>query len=228
LFKRLFKNLLDFVLPPVCIHCGSPLDDGSEYLCLNCSSQLIRIDHEINIVKDRFRNSPFADEAISLLLFREDTPVQSLIHNLKYGQMKSIGKTYGKILGEIIIKNSKANFDLIIPVPLHRTKRRERGYNQSDYICSGLEQILKLDFIKDCLKRVRYTKTQTKLTREERKENVSNAFELNEKFIRRLKGKNIILVDDVITTGATILECARILKENNCGKVLTCSIALAE
>jgi ComF family protein len=189
---------------------------------------LIRIDHEINIVKDRFRNSPFADEAISLLLFRENTPVQSLIHNLKYGQMKSIGKTYGNILGENIIKNLKIDFDLIIPVPLHRSKRRERGYNQSDYISSGLEQILKLEVINKCLKRVRYTKTQTKLTREERKENVSNAFKLNEKFTGRLNGKNIVLVDDVITTGATILECARILKENGCGKILTCSIALAE
>jgi ComF family protein len=119
-------------------------------------------------------------------------------------------------------------YNIIIPVPLHRTKQRERGYNQSEYVCTGIYEILNLEVIPNGLKRIRYTKTQTKLNREERKENVTNAFELNEKYLNKIQGKNIILVDDVITTGATILECGRILKANNCGKILTCSIALAE
>jgi competence protein ComFC len=226
--KDILNRILDFALPPVCINCEAPLDADSKYLCSNCFSGLIPLDLQIDIIKERFGNTPHADEALSIFLFREDTPIQSLIHGLKYGQMKSIGRTYGKILGEVIADNYDTKYDLIIPVPLHKTKRRERGYNQSDYICTGMNEALHLDVVSDCLKRTRYTRTQTKLTREERKENVSNAFELNKKYSDKIHGRNIILVDDVITTGATILECARILKENNCGKILTCSIALAE
>lgn len=228
MIKKLFNNLLNFILPPVCINCDSPLDDNSKYLCIRCSSQLIELDHNTDILKDRFRNSLYTDYALSLFLFREGTPIQSLIHGLKYSQMKSVGRVYGKMLGERIIDDSNVKYDIIIPVPLHRTKQRERGYNQSDYICTGINEILKIEVIKNLLKRSRYTKTQTKLNREERKENVTNAFEPNKRHFDKIHEKNIILVDDVITTGATILECARILKENGCGKLLTCSIALAE
>jgi competence protein ComFC len=226
--KKILNRILSFALPSICINCEAPLDEDSKYLCRDCSSQLIPLDHKLDIINERFRNTPYTDEALSIFLFREGTPIQSLIHGLKYRQMKSIGRTYGKKLGEAIADNYDTKYDLIIPVPLHKTKRRERGYNQSDYICTGMNETLHLDVTSDCLKRTRYTKTQTQLTREERKENVSNAFELNKKYSDKILRRNIILVDDVITTGATILECARILKENHCGKLLTCSIALAE
>lgn len=228
MIKHLFSNILDFILPPVCINCDSPPVNNSKYLCTKCASQLIELDRNIDILRDRFRNPSYTDDALSLFLFRENTPIQSLIHGLKYSQMKSIGRVYGRILGEAVQRNTLVKYDAIIPVPLHRTKLRERGYNQSDFICTGINDIMKLRVQNNVLKRVRYTKTQTQLSREERKENVNNAFELRTKRAGNIRGKNIILVDDVITTGATILECARILKDNGCGKILTCSLALAE
>ncbi len=120
------------------------------------------------------------------------------------------------------------SYDFAVPVPLHKSRLRERTYNQSSYICRGIGEALNIQPIEKCLKRTRYTRTQTKLSIDEREENVRNAFELNQKFSGLIRGKNIILVDDVITTGSTILECARVLKNIGCGEITICSVALAE
>ena len=142
--------------------------------------------------------------------------------------MRRIGNYYGSILANDVLKYENLNVDYIIPVPLHISKKRERGYNQSDCICDGLAEVLDISVIKKCLKRKKFTQTQTKLSREERKLNVKGAFELREKFKNIIQEKNIIIVDDVITTGSTILECARVLKAAGCEKIIACSIALAE
>ena len=142
--------------------------------------------------------------------------------------MKSIGKVFGAKIGEEILSIFPDKYNYAVPVPLHKSKLRERTYNQSDYICRGISKELNIKPLEKCLARTRYTKTQTKLSITEREENVRGAFALNPKYGDLIKGKNIILVDDVITTGSTILECARVLKENGCGEVTVCSIALAE
>jgi ComF family protein len=140
--------------------------------------------------------------------------------------MKSIGKVFGRELGGRIA-GLKEEFHLVIPVPLHKAKHRERTYNQSDYICCGINEITGIPVIENCLKRVRYTESQTRLDFSQRAANVKDAFRLNKKYTEGIKGKNIILADDLITTGSTILECARILKSAGCGKLLACSIAVA-
>jgi len=112
-------------------------------------------------------------------------------------------------------------------VPLHRAKERERTYNQSLFICKGIGETLNIAAPDNFMKRNRFTETQTRLDKPGRKENVRGAFEINPKIKQNITGKNIILADDVITTGATILECARVLKENGCGKILICSAAYA-
>jgi ComF family protein len=142
--------------------------------------------------------------------------------------MRRIGKYYSSMLIRDILKDHVLAADYVVPVPLHISKKRERGYNQSDLICDGVSDVLKIESLKKCLKRKRFTRSQTKLTREERQSNVKDAFEVRKKYKEIIRDKNIILVDDVITTGSTILECARVLKENDCRSILICSLALAE
>ena len=225
---RVPKHVLDFVLPPMCLHCDSPLEDNEKYLCGKCTDSLTLIDNESNPDLQRINENANVAKAYSLFLFSEGTAIQSLIHNLKYGQMRRIGKEYGKKLAVDVLKPEKISIDFIIPVPLHISKKRERGYNQSDFICEGISYVLNVPVLLKGLKRKKFTQTQTKLSREERQMNVRDAFVVRKKYTGLIKGKNILLVDDVITTGSTTLECARVLKDSGCGDVYVCSIALAE
>lgn len=228
MFKRIFKNLVNFALPPVCICCDKILSPYEEFVCTDCFSSLVRVEDAYSLKDDKFSNADFINNAFGIYWFREDSSIQSVIHSLKYLQMKSVGRKFGRIIAEEIIEKYRDRIDFIIPVPLHRSKQRERTYNQSDYICYGINEVLNVKVIEKCLKRVRYTSTQTKLNLKERKENVRDAFSINKKYTGLINGKNILLVDDVITTGSTVLECARILHKNGAQNIDVCSIALAE
>lgn len=142
---------------------------------------------------------------------------------MKYEKMSSIGIMLGRNIADVIPRNIK--YDFLVPVPLHISKKRERTYNQSDFICRGISEITGIPVLPRLLKRNRFTKSQTKMDKIQRIENVRGAFEVNPLHAELIRGKNVILADDVITTGSTILECARILKENRAGHVLICSAA---
>jgi ComF family protein len=232
MIKKLLKEIIDFVLPPVCVCCDNTLEHSLEqntnFVCNRCLSKLKKVDEKHNIWGDRVHKTSFNGKALSLYWFIEDTEIQHILHALKYGGMKSIGRVFGKIIGNEIQRRYPNRYDYAVPVPLHKSKFRERTYNQSDYICRGISESLNIQTLEKCLKRSRYTKTQTKLSINEREENVRNAFEVNDKYKETIKGKNIILVDDVITTGSTILECSRVFKISGSGEVTICSIALAE
>jgi ComF family protein len=222
---KFLNTIASFALPEVCICCEKLLLNGQQFVCAECSSKLQRL-QDNELLKQKLSESPYIDYAVSLYKFINDTDIQTIIHSFKYGHMKSIGKVLGRELGAAIRKMN-VKFDYVIPVPLHRAKRRERTYNQSDYICYGISEVTGIPVIENCLKRIRYTKSQTKLKFAERQENVRDAFRLYDTYSQKVKGENIILADDLITTGSTILECARILKTIGCGKILACSIALA-
>ena len=222
------NGIINFVLPPVCVCCDSPLPADARFVCPDCISKLKAVDKNYNIFQDRVHKVKFGGNSLSLYWFEEDTEIQHILHALKYTRMKSIGTVFGRKIGEEILSKYPGKYDFAVPVPLHKSKLRERTYNQSDYICRGISEALNIKPLEKCLLRTRYTKTQTKLSIAEREVNVRNAFSVNPKYRDIIKGKNIILADDVITTGSTILECARILKENGCGEVTVCSIALAE
>lgn len=228
MIKKIFSGIADFIVPPLCFSCGKHMIDNEIYICRQCFQKMEKINPAYDIIKYRFDENSFISNAMSLFLFKEDNPIQILVHGLKYRQMRNIGKFFGRMIGFEISKNIRDNFDCIIPVPLHVSKKRERTYNQSESISMGISETLKIDVMNKCLKRVKYTQTQTRLNREQRRENVSGAFKINKHYSDRIPGKNIILVDDVVTTGATILECARILKDENAGRIMVCSIALAE
>jgi len=134
----------------------------------------------------------------------------------------------GEEIGKLAVSKNLKDIDIIIPVPLHKAKLRDRTYNQSEYIAKGISNILKTEVISDAVIRSRFTPTQTRLNKAERKVNVSGAFGINPKYTDKLRGKNILLTDDVITTGATILECASAIKSAGSGKLCICSAAYAE
>jgi ComF family protein len=225
---KVSKPVFDFVIPPICLHCELPLRSGEKYLCEKCTKSIAKIDNKSNADLIRIKSSKLITNAYSLFLFTEGTAIQTLLHHLKYGQMRKIGREYGKKLAEDVLKPENLNADFIVPVPLHISKKRERGYNQSDFMCEGIGKVLQVPLLIKSLKRKKLTQTQTKLTREERRENVRGAFGIRKKYIQTIQDKNIILVDDVITTGSTIIECAGILKSTGCGDITVCSIALAE
>jgi ComF family protein len=134
-----------------------------------------------------------------------------------------LGKIVGKNLKEQIIN---WNVDIIVPVPLHSLRKFDRGFNQSKYIANGIGNEIGINVKSNILKRIRYTETQTNLTLKEREENISNAFQAKHK--KMIEGNTFLLVDDIITTGATIKECGKVLLANCAVKVYACSAAIAE
>jgi ComF family protein len=171
-----------------------------------------------------------ADFFYTPYFFRRENEIQVIIHSLKYQGMKGIGIFLGKSIYTLLTKVTfftDNEFDFIIPVPLHKTKYRDRGYNQSEQIGIGLSQISEIPLKKDILFRNRNTKSQTHLSIEERKKNVNNAFSMHSDFKDIIKNKNIILVDDVITSGSTMMEAVKPLRKAGVNKILCIAIAMA-
>jgi ComF family protein len=172
-------------------------------------------------------NNNIIREFYSPFVFEKDKELQHAIHALKYDKKFPVGIFLGKVLAAEI-KSSKTNwkFDLIIPIPLHQLKKAERGYNQAYYIAKGVGKIFKVKVSDRIVKRIKYTESQTTMNLNEREENISGAFKV--KWNTQVRGKNILLLDDVITTGATISECGKILLEAGASKVYAASVAIAD
>ncbi|NOS84628.1 MAG: ComF family protein [Ignavibacteria bacterium] len=227
MLKKIYNNLLNFILPNTCLACDEVMDPGSSYLCTKCNSKLEPY-NETHPWQADFINNGTIDDSFSVYWFREGTAIQPLFHALKYQKIKRAGIMLGEEIGRLAASKIANNIDIIIPVPLHKAKLRDRTYNQSEYIAKGISNILKTEVISDAVIRSRFTPTQTRLNKAERKVNVSGAFRINPKYTDKLRGKNILLADDVITTGATILECASAIKSAGSRKLCVCSAAYAE
>lgn len=223
------NQFFDFFLPRFCISCKFKLTFSEFFLCENCFNQIkkpdpIRIEHEY---KRKFGTEKLIKEFASAFVFEKDKPLQHLIHSLKYENNFKAGIHLGKKIGETLESHIKNwNADLMIAVPLHRLKKAERGYNQSYFIAKGIKKELNIPVATNIIKRHKFTTTQTELTLAERKENIKDAFKIKNK--KAVKGKNIVLVDDVITTGATISECAALLKLNGAADIFVLSVAIAD
>ncbi len=228
--KLLINYIVDFIFPKTCIVTGNRLDENNSnnYVEDNAIQSINKVTSED---LKKLRNRVASDYAFTLYDFKEDSPIQQIIHHFKYRGMKKLGIYLGEIIGKELINDSNAivkTFDIIIPVPLYKTKERERGYNQAEYLCKGINNQLQKEFIKDIVKRTRHTKSQTKLSLSERIENVKDAFEINKKYKGKISGKRIILVDDVITTGSTLNEVIKELITEDVSQIFVITIAMAK
>lgn len=227
---NLINSFIDFLYPKTSLISGERIEPGNsnDFITDNEFNSLRRITPED--LKE-LNAKIVSDYSFSSIAFYENDDFSKLIYMLKYGGMKNLGTFLGETTGmELRIhleENNIQDFDYIIPVPLFKTKIRERGYNQSDYICRGLNRIIAAEFVPDLVKRIRHTTTQTKLSRDERINNIRDAFEINKKYTGEISGKRVIIADDVITTGSTMNEVINVLKKNNAGEILAFSVAMA-
>ncbi len=210
--------------------CGNVLFNQENVICTKCLFHLPRTNFcffQENPVFEIFKGRIDIFSATSFLFFNKGGKVQKLMHNLKYRGKKDVGIFLGTLLGRNLVKSPLFNtVDIVVPVPLHPLKRKKRGYNQSALIARGISDVLNIETIENNLIKIANTESQTKKKRFDRWENVKTSFIVKDKSV--LKNKHILLVDDVITTGATIEACVTVLKELENVKVSVASVAYAQ
>lgn len=225
----LIEDFIALFYPRVCVACHTSLIKGEEILCTFCLTQLPKTAyHQFgdNPVKNRLAGRLPLQFASAFLKFRKGGLVQNLLHELKYNNRPEIGIRMGHLYGRELIDSGMANdFDLIVPVPLHASRLRKRGYNQSAKFAEGLSEALNVSWEESISLRVAATNTQTRKGRVDRWNNVKDAFSVAA--VEKVAGKRILLVDDVITTGATLEACGHHLIESGCGSLSIACIAEA-
>ena len=213
--KNLWDDFFSLLFPRICYGCGSHLVKNEKLICTECYVVIPRTNFHTkkdNPVAQAFWGRCKIESAAAFSFFNKGSRIRKLIHSLKYKGVKEVGYELGRIYG-LSLKSSDFldGIDFIVPVPLHKSKERTRGFNQSEIIAAGISEATGLPLVANAIKRQRATSTQTKRSRMERWENVEGIFALKNSDL--LAGKHILLVDDVITTGATIEACvAEILK----------------
>ncbi len=217
--------------PRLCEGCNKPLLQEEEVLCLNCNIYNLprTAYHHIhdNQTFMRFAGRVNIEKATTLAYFTNEGLLQHLLHKLKYDGKKEIGAFLGKTLAYDLqqVKWSE-KIDLIVPVPLHPKKEAIRGFNQAEIIADGMQEVLNIPVITDVLHRTRYTESQTKKNREERLLNMQDAF--NIKHHEKIIGKHLLLIDDVLTTGATLEACAIALSQITNTHISIATIGIAD
>jgi len=206
------RHLVNLFYPNLCKSCGNALNEQEEVICISCLLRLPKTGfhmHDENPVSRIFWGRVNIKAATSFLFFSKMGRVQSLIHQLKYKRQKEVGLLIGKLFGDDLLNSPYyTDIDFIIPVPLHPKKLKTRGYNQSLMIANGLQESMGIEVFTG-LQRKAHSSTQTRKSRYERWENVKDIFEIKEH--KRLESKSVLLVDDVLTTGATLEACAQVL-----------------
>lgn len=209
----ILKDILSLIYPEICQVCGKSLFKGERVVCMKCYHHLPRArfsnDPE-NPASQVFWGRVQLNIVFTGFLYNKGNAVQKLIRSFKYRGLKEAGIFLGEELGREISRNKDLD-DLayIIPVPLHPRKMRKRGFNQSEILARGIAKVTRVEVNTSVLYRKQYSSTQTKKSKYDRWLNVEQIFSVKNKAL--LKGKHILIVDDVITTGATIEACATAL-----------------
>ena len=223
------SDFISLFFPNYCFGCNGGLVKGEEILCTHCLSELPQLDYfdsSDNPIVQRFIGRVPVKHGWALLKFHKAGIVQNLLHQLKYNNRPEVGERLGKIMGlKIVLHQFESEFDFLIPVPLHKNKKRARGYNQSAMVAKGMAEVMKIMHSDALVERITATHTQTKKNRTERWENVNDAFHVPNQNL--IAGKRILIVDDVITTGATIEACAKVLLEAGASEISIACVAEA-
>jgi ComF family protein len=228
-FYDLWDDFISLLFPRLCYACGCHLLRNENLICTGCYISIPRTNYHLqpeNPVAQLFWGRCMVEKAAAFSFYTRGSRVRNLIHKLKYSGIKEIGYELGRIYA-VPLKSSgfTAGIDLIIPVPLHPSKKRIRGFNQSEYISEGISAVTGLAVDTVSLIRILQSSTQTSRTRYERWTNVEGIFRVAD--AGAIRGKHVLLVDDVITTGSTIESCVNELLKIEDVKVSVIAIACA-
>ncbi len=232
LLKTIKTSLYDFLglfYPELCVACHTHLYQQEKVLCSRCLYELPRTHfHKVpaNPVEQTFWGRVPIERGTAFFFFKKGSKYQKLLHQLKYHNRTDVGIELGRLLASDFKAEQAFNeFDFIIPVPLHPKKQYKRGYNQSELIGRGIAEVLNVPVKTNYLYRKIFTETQTQKSRYERWENVEDVFGVHHP--EKLEGKHILLIDDVLTTGATLEGCAQVLHKNAKLKISIATLAYA-
>lgn len=237
LLEYFFSGLLELIYPEInyCFICDKYDEEINEsYICYGCKlklefinsnicdkcGKLLPIYNDLNICSNCLVTENYFDKAISPLKY--SGILKDAIYKFKYKNGHYMYKLFGQFLLEEYLKNN-LNSDLIVPVPLHKKRKNKRGYNQSELLSKFLGKKLNIKVDTKNLIRVKNTSVQNKLSKEQRIHNLENAFKVLDKNV--FKNKSILLIDDIFTTGTTVNECSKVLKECNPKEIIALTIA---
>lgn len=222
--------LINLFYPRTCICCETHLLDQEELICLTCRFDLPMVDnldYRSNSITKIFQGRIPIEKGASFLFYHESGKTKKIIHHLKYKGRQEIGSIIGYWFGKSLVESNEfKDINYIIPVPLHRSKLRRRGYNQLTTFGKELSELLSIPFNENILQRKTFTKTQTRKKRLDRFQNTEARFIIEDR--KKLNGKNILLIDDVITTGATLESCCKELLKSNDIKISILTIGITE
>ncbi len=229
LIKNITKSVLQIAYPNKCSGCTRDTIFSKDVICNRCIALLPKTKFEQlpnNLVEEIFAGRIHVEAATALLYFNKDSMLQHLMHLLKYKNRPDIGFDLGKMLGQSLKQSNRfGTIDYVTPVPLSKKRLAKRGYNQAMAIAEGIQHITHWPIAEGITIRIRDNDTQTKKTRMERWENMQNVFEISDK--DSLKGKHVLLIDDVVTTGATLETCAQVLQQKAGARISIATVALA-
>ena len=221
---KLLKDVFAVFYPNLCLCCNDHLLNNETVICISCRHDLPKTHFSFetnNLAEKTFFGRIKIEEATALFYFFKKGKIQQLIHQLKYQKQQQVGTFIGNWLGDEIIDSDRfKTIDCIIPVPLHKKKQQQRGFNQVTTFGQSLSKKLNIPYLENILVKISSTKTQTKKVRLDRWKNVQELFYVYNK--ATLENKHILLIDDILTTGATLEACCNALNKT---KTLKISIA---
>jgi len=207
--KEIKDSFLHFIFPHICIGCGSDLLQKETMLCMRCMDALPETNFELypgNPVEKIFWGRLKLAHGTAQYYFNKESLMQHLLHEFKYNHNKELGWQLGKIMGIQLKKAGRFDADALIPLPLFPAKEKKRGYNQAAVLCRGISESMNIPVLDQIITRSQYTESQTKKSRVERWKNMEEKFILTNP--EAIHNKHLLLVDDVVTTGATLESCA--------------------
>lgn len=230
MLKEILPDMASLVYPQVCTGCGGSLYRHEELICNTCYVSLPKTNFHLqkeSTISKLFYGRADIEFAGSFLFFYKKGMVQKMLHALKYKGKPEVAEWLGKWYALDLLKDkSLPSVDFIIPVPLHKRRQQKRGYNQSEEFARGLSSVLGIPVYMNIVLKHVYTETQTHKSRAERMENIATSFIVQNQ--ADITGKHVLLVDDVITTGATLEACANKMKSEAQVKVSVLTIAYTQ
>ena len=209
-----FSRFLDFVSPRLCVVCGRRLAPTERSLCSVCQLHLPRTAFQFfpddNPMVQLFWHLTPIERAAALIYYQPHSEMAHMVYQLKYGNSPDVGEDLGRLMAtDMQLAHFFDDIDVLLPVPLTAKRQRQRGYNQSEMLARGISDVTHLPISTKALKRQAFHESQTHLNRHERQENVEGIFVVADAEV--LKGRHVLLIDDICTTGATLTACAQAL-----------------